>query len=134
VSEVSVVSIANFTLSTNTPYGGQNSANFGSLAANSAYWFEIVISATSSVAGLEPGAELMSTGETPRYSVTRTDFRRVTSSTSSKTYGFRMVGTIVTTGSPASLVIHLIDWMGDTASTPLVFSGTAYIAKVGSIN
>jgi hypothetical protein len=24
--------------------------------------------------------------------------------------------------------------MGDTASTPLVFSGTAYIAKVGSIN
>jgi hypothetical protein len=131
---VSVVSINNFTLSTNTPYGGQNSANFGSLAANSAYWFEIVISATSSVSGLEPGAELMSTGDTPRYSVTRTDFRKITSSTSNKTYGFRIVGTIATTGSPVSLVIHVIDWMGDTASTPLVFSGTAYIAKVGSIN
>ena len=129
-----MVSIANFTLSTNTPYGGQNSANFGSLAANSSYWFEIVISANSSVAGLEPGVEIMSTGETPTYSVTRTDFRRVTSSTSNKTYGFRIVGTIATAASTSSLVIHMIDWMGDTASSPLVFSGKAYIAKVGTIN
>jgi hypothetical protein len=131
---VSVVSIANFTLSTNTPYGGQNSANFGSLAANSFYWFEIVISANSSVAGLEPGAEIMSTGETPTYSVIRTDFRRITSSTSNKTYGFRIVGTIATTANSSSLVIRMIDWMGDTASSPLVFSGKAYIAKVGNIN
>jgi len=28
----------------------------------------------------------------------------------------------------------MIDWMGDTASSPLVFSGKAYIAKVGNIN
>jgi hypothetical protein len=76
----------------------------------------------------------MSTGETPTYSVIRTDFRRVTSSTSAKTYGFRIVGTIHTAASASSLVIHLVDWMGDTASTPLVFSGKAYIAKVGTIN
>jgi hypothetical protein len=83
---------------------------------------------------LDPGAELMSTGETPSYSVIRTDFRKVTSSTSSKVYGFRIFGTISTRASTSSLVIHLIDWMGDTVSMPLVFSGTAYIAKVGTIN
>jgi hypothetical protein len=121
-------------LSTATPFGGQNSANFGSLAANSSYYFEIVITAVSSVVGLESGAELMSTGETPTYSVTRTDFRKITSSTSSKTYGFRIVGTIRTAASASSLVIHMVDWMGDTASSPLTFSGKAYIAKVGSIN
>jgi hypothetical protein len=134
ISRVSVVSISNFTLSTLTSYGGSDSANFGTLEANSSYWFHIYIQATNTSSGLKLGASISSTGAAPTYSVVRTDFLKVTASTTTAIYGFELMGTISTTGSALSLVIRVIDATGESGFGSLTFSGTAYIAKVGSIS
>jgi hypothetical protein len=49
-------------------------------------------------------------------------------------YGFEIMGTISTSGSPLNLVIRVIDATGESGPGTLTFSGTAYIAKVGSIS
>ena len=134
VSRVSVVSISNFTLNTLTPFGGVDSANFGTLESNSSYWFHIFIEAQNTNAGMRIGATISSTGVSPVYSVQRSDFIKVTASTSTAMYGFEIMGTISTGGSALSLVIRVIDALGDSGSGTVTFSGTAYIAKVGSIN
>jgi hypothetical protein len=64
----------------------------------------------------------------------RTDFLKVTASTTTAIYGFELMGTISTTGSALSLVIRVIDATGESGFGSLTFSGTAYIAKVGSIS
>jgi hypothetical protein len=128
------VSISNFNLSTLTPYGGTDSANFGTLEANSSYWFHIYIQATNTNPGLKLGASVSSTGAAPTYSVTRSDFIKVTASTTTSMYGFELMGTLSTTGSALSLVVRVIDATGESGPGTLTFSGTAYIAKVGSIS
>jgi hypothetical protein len=115
-------------------YGGADSANFGTLAANSSYWFQIYISAAATTPGLELGAIVRSTGATPTYNVVRTNFKKVTDSSAVNIYGFYLSGTIKTTGAALSLVVRVIDSTGDSAGSSTVFSGTAYIAKVGNIN
>jgi len=134
VSRVSVVSISDFTLSTLTPFGGVDSANFGTLESNSAYWFHIFIEGQNTNAGLRLGATISTTGAAPTYSVQRSDFIKVTASSATAMYGFEIMGTISTGGSALSLVIRVIDAQGESASGSITFSGTAYIAKVGSIN
>jgi hypothetical protein len=115
-------------------YGGADSANFGTLAANSSYWFQIYISAAATTPGLELGALVRSTGAAPTYNVIRTNFKKVTDSSTVTIYGFYLSGTIKTTGAALSLVVRVIDSTGDSAGGSTVFSGTAYIAKVGNIN
>jgi len=121
-------------LNTVTPNGGTDSANFGTLEANSSYWFQIFLSAPNTVPGLKVGATLSSTGASPNYSVIRTDFSKVTSSSVTSMYGFQMMGTISTSASALSFSIRVIDSTGDSAPSGITFSGTAYIAKVGSIS
>jgi hypothetical protein len=117
-----------------TAFGGADSANFGNLEANSAFWFHIYIQATNTNPGLKLGATISSTGTAPIYSVVRSDFVKVTATTSTLMYGFEIMGTISTSGSALNLVIRVIDATGDSGPGTLTFSGTAYIAKVGLIN
>jgi hypothetical protein len=117
-----------------TAFGGADSANFGNLEANSAFWFHIYIQAANTNPGLKLGATISSTGAAPIYSVVRSDFVKVTASTSTLIYGFEIMGTISTSGSTLNLVIRVIDATGDSGPGTLTFSGTAYIAKVGSIS
>ena len=133
ISEVSVVSIPGFTLSTGSLFGGTVSSNFGNLSANSSYWFEIYISAPANPSYFELGATLISTGDTPTFSVISANSKRAFASTSSFNYGFLIIGTIKTTSAAVNLSVQLIDAGGDTSGTPLSFSGTAYFAKVGTI-
>jgi hypothetical protein len=117
-----------------TPYGGTDSSNFGTLEANSSYWFQIFLQAENTNPGLTLGASISSTGAAPNYSVVRHDFIKVTSSTTVGMYGFQLMGTITTSGSPLSLVVRVVDANGESSPRGLVISGTAYIAKVGSIS
>ena len=133
MSEVSVVSISSFTLSTATAFGGTTSSNFGNLSANSSYWFEIYVSAAANPNYFELGATLISTGVVPTFSVISANSKRAFASTSTFNYGFLIVGTIKTSTSAVNLAVELIDAGGDTSGTPLTFSGTAYFAKVGDI-
>jgi hypothetical protein len=133
VSEVTVVPIVNFTVQTATLYGSAISANFGSLAANSSYWFQIYVSATS-VSAFEFGANLLTSGETPNFKVIGNNYKKIGDSSWTYNYGFLIVGTLKTLASSQEFSIRIIDRTGDTGGSPMVFSGTAYIAKVGTIN
>jgi hypothetical protein len=117
-----------------TSYGGADSANFGTLEANSSYWFHVFIQAPNTNPGLKLGALISSTGTAPTYSVVRSDFIKVSASTTTSMYGFQLMGTITTTGSALSLVVRVVDGTGESGPGSLTFSGTAYIAKVGSIS
>jgi hypothetical protein len=117
-----------------TPYGGTDSANFGTLEANSSYWFHIYVQAVNTNSGLKLGAAVSSTGAAPTYSVVRSDFIKVTASTTTSMYGFQLMGTISTSASALSLVVRIVDATGESGPGILTFSGTAYIAKVGSIS
>ena len=130
---MSVVSIANFTLSTNTPYGSAVSADFGTLAANSSYWFEIYVSATSA-SSFEFGANLITSGVSPTVRVMQNNFKKIGDSSWTNNYGFLIIGTLKTSGSAQTFAVRIIDRLADTGGSPMVFSGTAYIAKVGTIN
>mgnify|MGYP002630473150 CR=1 FL=1 len=134
VSNVSVVAISNFNLSTVTPYGAADSENFGALEPNSSYWFHIFVQAPATVTGLKLGAEVASTGVAPNFSVSRGDFLKVTSSSSTQTYGFQIMGTIATTAAASTLVVRIFDAGGDSSPGSVTFSGTAFIAKVGSVS
>jgi hypothetical protein len=130
---VSVVSIANFTLSTNTPYGSAISADFGTLAANTSYWFQIYVAATSS-SSFEFGANLITTGVTPSFRVMQNNFKKIGDSNWTNNYGFLIIGTLKTLDNAQTFSVRVIDRLADTGGSPMVFSGTAYIAKVGNIN
>ncbi len=134
VSNVEVVQIGNFSVSTVTPNGGADSPNFGTLEANSSYWFQIFIQGPNTNTGLKLGASISSTGTSPSFNVFRGDFTRVTSSGVTNMYGFQIMGTITTSTSPLSLVVRIIDSTGESGSGGITFSGSAYIAKVGSIS
>jgi hypothetical protein len=109
------------------------SADFGTLAANSSYWFEIYFAATSTLS-FEFGANLITTGVTPSFKVLQNNFRKVGDSSWTNNYGFLIIGTLKTSGTAQTFAVRVIDRMADTGGSPMVFSGTAYIAKVGTIN
>jgi hypothetical protein len=117
-----------------TPNGGIDSPNFGVLEPNSSYWFQVFVQGANTNAGLKLGASISSTGTAPSFNVFRGDFTRVTSSAVTNMYGFQIMGTITTTTSELSLVVRIIDSTGESGSSGITFSGTAYIAKVGSIS
>ena len=133
VSEVSVVAIPNFTVTTATLYGSAISASFGTLAANTSYWFQIYVSATS-VSAFEFGANLLTSGETPAFKVLGNNYKKIGDSSWTNNYGFLIIGTLKTLANAQTFSIRIIDRTGDTGGSPMVFSGTAYIAKVGTIN
>jgi len=129
-----VVQIGNFAINTVTPNGGIDSPNFGVLEPNSSYWFQVFIQGANTNAGLKLGASISSTGPAPSFNVFRGDFTKVTSSAVTNMYGFQIMGTITTTTSELSLVVRIIDSTGESGGSGITFSGTAYIAKVGSIS
>jgi hypothetical protein len=131
---VEVEQISNFEINTITPNGGNDSANFGTLEPNSSYWFQIFVQGANTNPGLKLGASVSSTGTTPTFNVFRGDYSRVTTSGVTNMYGFQIMGTITTSTSALSLVVRIIDATGESGGSGITFSGTAFIAKVGSIS
>jgi hypothetical protein len=134
-SEVTVIGIPNFTISTNTPFGVSSSAPFGTLATNSSYFFQIFLNGESNGGTLFFTATLGSTGETPIYNLSASRSPRATLAGKSYVFGVMITGTIKTLGTASTLVVNLIDTTGESADNlGLTFSGRAYIQKVGTIN
>ena len=132
-SEVTVVSIPNFSVATASAYG-YGGTNVGTLAANKSYHFSIYLRGTSSFASLVLGAEVLASGSTVNYSFHRSDYGYATGSARiPKVYGFLIEGTVSVGASNSVLEIKIIDGYGDTSSNPLTLSGKAYITLVGAI-
>jgi hypothetical protein len=132
-SEVTVIDIPNWTLSSATQFSYSNSSQLGLLDANSNYIFHIHIQGVSTFSSLILGLDILSAGNTLTFSYSRNDFRYATYSSTVTTYAFDAVGTIKTSVSGASLQVRVIDAFGDSGSSPLTLTGKAYITLVGAI-
>jgi hypothetical protein len=132
-SEVTVIDIPSWTLSSATQFSYSNSSQLGLLDANSNYIFHIHIQGVSAFSSLILGLDILSAGNTLTFSYSRNDFRFATYSSTVTTYAFDAVGTIKTSVSGASLQVRVIDAFGDSGSSPLTLSGKAYITLVGAI-
>ena len=134
-SEVKVISIGNFTISTSTPLGVASSSNFGSLAINSSYFFQIYLTGEASATYLDFAAGVSSTGETPTYNFSASRSKLVTLPGKSTVYGVTITGTIKTAGTVSTLAVNLIDVTGESsAESGVTFSGRVFLQKVGIIN
>jgi hypothetical protein len=132
-SEVTVVDIPSWILSSAVPFSYNNSSSFGNLLAHHSYLVSIHVSGTSTASNLVLGLDLISFGSTVSFSYSRNDFRYSTYSTTQIKYGFDVVGTINVGDSDTGVSVRVIESMGDSNAAPLTLTGKAYITLVGSI-
>ena len=135
ISEVAVVAISNFTINTSTALGEANSASFGTLQANSSYYFQIYLAGESADDFYDFAARVSSTGQTPVFNFMASRSKLVSNPMKRVVYGVSISGVIQTVGATSSLVVNLIDVTGESSMLGgVTFSGRAYIHKVGTIN
>ena len=132
-SEVTVLSVPEFTLQSSIGYTYIASELFGTLKANNSYRFEIYLRANSGNTDFALGADVVSSGGAVNFSYARTDSRLATYSTALASYGFLITGTIAVGATDSSLAVRVIDAYGLTGTNPLTFTGKAYITLVGAI-
>jgi len=132
-SEVTVVDIPEWTLSSAAPFSYGNSFPFGNLAPGKAYAFDIYLTGQSNFNNLVLGLELFSNGNLLNYSYSRNDFRQATASTIVSKYSFHIIGTVAIGSQTGSMTSRIYDGLGDTGVGPLTLKGTAYITLVGAI-
>jgi hypothetical protein len=132
-SEVTVVDIPEWILSSATPYSFTFSPAFASLIAGRAYLISIHLQGSSSFNNLVLGIEVSSPGSSVTYSYSRNDFRYALSSSIRTGYGFDITSTVQAGLTNSHLLIKVIDGLGDTGNATLTLKGTAYITLVGSI-
>jgi len=132
-SEVTVVDIPEWILSSATPYSFTFSSAFANLIAGRAYLVSINLQGSSSFNNLVLGIEVSSPGSTVTYSYSRNDFRYALSSSIRTGYGFNITSTVQVGSTNSHLLIKVIDGLGDTGNATLTLKGTAYITLVGSI-
>jgi hypothetical protein len=132
-SEVTVVDIPSWTLSSSTQFSYAGSPQFGNLVSGSSYQFNIHVSGTSVFNNLVLGIDILSPGSVVTFTYSRNDFRYSTYASTGSLYSFDVLGTVRVGSSAGALQVRIIDGFGDTGSSPLVISGKAYITLVGAI-
>ena len=132
-SEVTVVEIPEWILSSSAPFAFTFSPAFANLLASHSYLVDIHLTGVSSFNNLVLGLELSSPGNAVAYSFTRNDFRYALSSTIRTIYGFSVQSAIQVGANNSHLLIKVIDGLGDTGNAILTLKGTAYITLVGAI-
>ena len=132
-SEVTVIDIPSWILSSATPFSFSESAQFGNLNASSSYMFQIHVSGASAFNSHVLGLDIVSPGSTLTYSYSRNDFRYSTYSTMGTWYGFDVVGTVQVGTTSTALRVRIIDGFGDSGTNALTLTGKAYITLVGAI-
>jgi hypothetical protein len=132
-SEVAVIDIPSWTLSTSTPFSYSSSPSFGSLLANTSYTFQIQVKGSSVFMSMVLGLEVLSAGNTVTFTYSRNNTRYVGSSSISTFYTFDVIGTIQVGDHDGSVQVRILDGFGDSSTNPLTLTGKAYITPVGVI-
>ena len=132
-SEVSVVDVPSWILTSATPYSFSASSSIGTLSPNSSYKFDIHISGTSQLSNLVLGVDVVVPNATVSFSAIRSDSRYSTYNSTVFRYGFSIVGTVTNIQGSTGLSIRVIDAYGETGGGQLNLSGKAYITLVGAI-
>jgi hypothetical protein len=134
ISEVKVITIAAFAISTMIPLGETTSESFGALDINSFYFFQIFLSGESLDDFYDFGARISSTGSAPTFNFTASKSKLVVDVSKRIAYGVSIVGTVKTLGTITNLTINIVDVTGESGTRGGVsFSGRAYLQKVGTI-
>jgi hypothetical protein len=132
-SEVTVVEIPEWILSSAMPFSYSNSLAIGNLVAGNSYQIKIHLSGVSAFNDLVLGIDLIAPDSTFKFSYSRDDFRFATYTSSQSIYTFDVHATVTVGVSNSHLMVRVIDAFGDTGSSRLTLKGTAYITLVGSI-
>ena len=132
-SEITVIDIPQWTLSTSTPFSYSSSTAFGNLETGINYKFEAYVFGTSDLANLVLGIDVIATNATVSFAYLRSDARYATYSTSRIKYSFFITGTISSVQSETALTLRMIDAYGETGGGALTLTGKAYITPIGAI-
>jgi len=132
-SEVTVVDIPSWTMSSATPFSFSISDVIGELRAGSNYKFELFIYGTSVLSNLVLGMDVITPNASSMFSVIRSDARFVTHNATSFKYSFLISGTISNIQGQTGIFVRAIDAYGETGGGTLSLTGKAYITLVGAI-
>jgi len=134
-SNVQMISINSWTISTNTPNGISESTAFGNLEAGKKYFYSIIVKgiAASTVSRFRAGLELKSSdaSSTPDYEYSYAFASTHASGANNSRLSFVVSGTISVTNN-CQFSIAISDGEGSGNSVSL--SGKAFIQLVGAIN
>lgn len=132
-SEVTVIDIPAWALTTASPYSFSASNVFGTLNVGSNYSFEIYVFGTSSLSNLVLGADVVTSNASSTFSYLRSDARYTNYNSTSFKYSFAISGTVSNIQGQTGISIRIIDAYGETGGGTLTLSGKAYITLVGAI-
>ncbi len=132
-SEVTVVDIPQWILSSGAPFSYIASAGFGQLLAGRSYKFEIYIFGTSTSPNLVLGGDVVVSNANLEFSYLRADDRYAGYSSSTHRYGFYFSGTVTAIQGSTAMSVRIIDAYGETGAATLTLTGKAYITLVGAI-
>ena len=132
-SEVAVVEIPSWSLSSATPFSFSASESIGDLKVGASYKFDLFIYGTSVLNNLVLGMDVVSPNASSLFSVIRSDARYSAYSTTSFKYSFLISGTITNIQGQTGISVRAIDAYGETGGGTLIMSGKAYITLVGAI-
>ena len=133
VSEVTVVNIPQWVLSSATPFSVSNSQSFGTFEAGKSYLLHIYVSCVSTNSNMSLGIDLISAGASITFSYSRGYSLYANYSANQRVLTFEITAVLVTDAANTSLSLRVIDGLGDSGASPLTLTGKAYITPVGSI-
>ena len=132
-SEVTVIDIPGWTLTSATPYSFSASNSIGSLKVGESYKFDIYIYGTSALSNLVLGVDVVISNATSNFSYLRSDARYVNYNSTTFKYAFVISGTVSAIQGQTGISIRVIDAYGETGGGTLSLTGKAYITLVGAI-
>jgi hypothetical protein len=135
-SNVQVVSVPTFTLSTSTVNTSASSSYFGNLVGGQSYHFKIIVKGRSNNRDGKIGLSLAASGSSNSltYDYMGSSVLEYRDGATWPGYQFVVIGTIVAGSTGSSLSVTLIDGMATSSSAPVVVTGLATIVLVGSVS
>ena len=132
-SEVTVIDIPSWSLSSATTYSFSASNSFGTLKVGESYKFDIYVYGTSVLSNLVLGVDIVTSNATSNYSYLRSDARYVNYNSTTFKYSFVISGTVSSIQGQTGISVRVIDAYGETGGGTLTLTGKAYITLVGAI-
>ena len=130
VTEVTVVNIPQWILSSATPFSVSNSQSFGAFEAGKSYVLRIYVLGTSINSNMALGVDLISSGAVMNFSYSRSYALYARNSSNQWIYSFEITAVLVVGAANTSMSLRVIDGLGDSGASPLTLTGKAYITPV----
>jgi hypothetical protein len=132
-SEVTVIDIPNWILTSATPFSYSASEAIGNLTPGLNYKFDIYIFGASALSNLVLGLDVVVPNATVKSAYLRSDSRYSTYNSTNYKYGFVVTGVVSEISGSTGLSVRIVDAYGETSGGSLTLSGKAYITLVGAI-